>query len=59
MSGNHAEYFQKRAVAERTLAVTATDPVAAAVHTQVAERCEALVLEAKRPTLHLAAGRAA
>jgi hypothetical protein len=59
MSGNDAEYFRKRAVAERTLAVTASDPVVAAIHTQLAERYEALVGDAKRPTLHLAAERVA
>ena len=59
MSWNDTEYYRKRAAAERTLAVTASNPAAAAVHTQLAERYEALVSEAKRPTLHLAAERAA
>jgi hypothetical protein len=59
MSGNDTEYFRKRAVAERTLAVTASDPAVAAIHIQLAERYEALVSETKRPTLHLAAERVA
>lgn len=59
MSGNDTEYFRKRAIAERSLAVTASDPAAAAIHNQLAERYEALVSEAKRPTLHLVAEEAA
>ena len=53
------EYFRKRAVTERTLAVTVSDPAVAAIHNQLAERYEALVGEAKRPTLHLVAEEAA
>ena len=59
MSWNDTEYFRKRAAAERTLAVAASDPAAAAVHTQLAERYEALVSEADRPTLHLVSEHAA
>ena len=59
MTGNDTEYFRRRAVAERTLAVTATDPAVAAIHNQLAERYEALVGKANRPTLHLASERAA
>ena len=37
------EYFRRRAVHERTQAVTAMSDDAAAVHVMLAERCEALV----------------
>jgi hypothetical protein len=59
MSGSDIEYFRKRAVAERTLAVTASDPAAAAIHHQLAERYEALLGDAKRPSLRLVAESAA
>ena len=59
MTGNDTEYFRRRAVAERTMAARASDPSAAAIHNQLAERYEALVGKAERPTLHLSAERAA
>ena len=59
MSWNDTEYFRKRAAVERAMASGSTEPSAVSVHTELAERYEALVREAKRPTLHLAAERAA
>ena len=59
MTGNDIKYFRRRAAAERTLAVTASEPAVAAIHNQLAERYEALVRKAERPTLHLAAEHAA
>ena len=59
MCGDDTKYFHRRALAERTLAVTASDPAVAAIHNQLAERYEALVSETKRPTLHLTTERAA
>ena len=59
MSGNDTEYFRNRAVAERTMVASANDPAAAEIHNQLAERYETLVRKAERPTLHLAAERAA
>jgi hypothetical protein len=58
MSGNDIEYFRTRAVAERTLAGTASDPAVAAIHNELAERYEELI-RIQRPTLHLAPERAA
>jgi hypothetical protein len=57
MTGNDRDYFRKRAATERTMAVTAASPVAAAVHNQLAERYEALAGD--RPTLQLVEERAA
>jgi len=59
MSWNDTEYFRKRAAIERAMASSSTQPNAIRVHTEMAERYEMLVSEAKRPTLHLAAERAA
>ena len=54
MRNSDLEYFRRRAVQERTLAVTATSDDAAAVHTELAERYEAL---ANGQSLYLASDR--
>ena len=55
MSGNDTEYFRRRAVAERTLAATASNAAAAEIHNQLAERYEALTNgSGRRPTLRIA-----
>jgi hypothetical protein len=59
MSWNDTEYFRKRAAVERAMASGSTEPSAVRAHTELAERYEALVREGHRPTLHLAAERAA
>lgn len=41
----NAEYFASRAVAERALSEAATDPRAAAIHAELADRYEELALE--------------
>ena len=55
MTGNDTEYFRKRAVIERIMGITTNHPAVAAVHAELAERYEALVEEAKRPSLQLVA----
>jgi hypothetical protein len=59
MSRNDTEYFRQRASVERALSITSSDPAVAAVHTELAERYEALVSDANRPPLRLVVGRAA
>ena len=54
MSWSDIEYFRKRATIERALANATSDPKAAAIHNELAERYEALAKENKRPTLHIA-----
>ena len=53
MSSNNAEYFRSRAEAERALASTSNNSLAAEVHLELAKRYEELVLEGDRPTLGL------
>ena len=53
MSSNNAEYFRSRAEAERALAATSNNSLAAEVHLELAKRYEELVLEGDRPTLGL------
>ena len=53
MSWNKAEYFRKRAEAERVLAATSNNSIVAGVHLELAQRYEDLVLEGDRPTLGL------
>ena len=55
MSSNDADYFRNRGAAERTLAAAANDPVVAAVHSELAERYEALVNERQGHTRKRAA----
>ena len=52
MSSNNAEYFRSRAEAERALAATSNNSLAAEVHLELAKRYEELV-EGDRPTLGL------
>jgi hypothetical protein len=59
MSWNDTDYFRKRASVERALAAAASNPAAAAAHDELAHRYEALVSDAKRPTLHIVTDRAA
>ena len=53
MSSNNAEYFRSRAEAERALAATSNNSLAAEVHLELAKRYEELALEGDRPTLGL------
>jgi hypothetical protein len=55
MRNSEIEYFRRRAVQERTMAVSAMSDDAAAVHTELAKRYEAL---ASGQTLHLVHDRA-
>ena len=58
MRKSDLEYFRRRAVQERTMAVSAMSDDAAAVHTELAKRYEELIGEG-RPTLHLVHPRSA
>lgn len=49
------EYFAQRAIVERELSEAASDPRAAAVHAEMAQRFEELA-SAERPRLRIVAG---
>jgi len=49
------EYFARRATVERELSESASDPRAAAVHAEMAQRFEELASD-KRPRLRIVAG---
>lgn len=53
---NDTEYYRERAAAERAMAKATQDPKAAAVHDDMADRYEALVMiaEPRRPKLRIA-----
>ena len=53
MSSSEVEYFRRRAVQERTMAVCAASADAAAVHNELAKRYEALIGDQPRAILHL------
>lgn len=56
MRKNDVEYFRRRAVQERTMAVCALSADATAAHNELAKRYEAIIRDQNRPILHLADG---
>ena len=57
MSWNDADYFRRRAEAERALAATSNNSLVAEVHLELAKRYEKLALEGGRPTLGIVSSR--
>ena len=57
MSWNDADYFRRRAEAERALAATSNNSLVAEVHLELAKRYEQLVLEEDRPSLGIVSSR--
>ncbi|HEU4704889.1 MAG TPA: hypothetical protein VFS45_04190 [Sphingomicrobium sp.] len=54
----NAEYFAGRAAAERAMSAAATDPRAAAIHADLAERYDELAIEFSAATVAPFPGRA-